>query len=117
MSKSLLLKLVVFLFILLSAVVCESGKIKELFEIELWHWTLCIYGSSLVCCSLQRFSLVLLCFVCIGKIQTVMGVIFLVSMLFKLIVIQCPPYPAWSPWSFVNALKGTTWETVMGYAH
>ena len=20
-------------------------------------------------------------------------------------------------WSFVNALKGTTWETVMGYAH
>ena len=54
---------------------------------------------------------------CIGKIQTVMGVIFLVSMLFKLIVIQCPPYPAWSLWSFVNALKGTAWETVMGYAH
>ena len=62
MSKSLLLKLVVFLFILLSAVVCESGKIEELFEVELWHWTLCIYGSSLVCCSLQRFPLVLLCF-------------------------------------------------------
>ena len=67
-SKPLLFKYILFLFFLVSAVACESGKMEELCEVELWHWRVCtwIYGSSLAWFGLlERFSLVLLCFVCI----------------------------------------------------
>lgn len=67
-SKPLLFKYILFLFFLVSVVACESGKMEELCEVELWHWRVCtwIYGSSLAWFGLlERFSLVLLCFVCI----------------------------------------------------
>ena len=128
MAKLLLLKYAVLFFFLVSVVVSESRKIKELCEVELWHWAVCTwtYESSLAWCgSLQRISLVFF-LLCLHRSNYYFWLtfkknsdldewvhqscysLFQCHLILLLFSVHFSLRLDWFLWSFGNALKGTS---------